>query len=91
MDESTGDSRDEETIGNLELDSMVDLLVLGREHASELLSLGDGSGESVEDESGGERMTKKGWSSGWDGGRSGRGEAKGRTRAGTPCFPRAVS
>jgi len=51
VDESTGDSRDEEGVGDLELDGMIDLLVLGSEHGSELLSLGNGSGESVEDES----------------------------------------
>lgn len=51
MDESTGDSRDEEGVGNLELDGVVDLLVLGSEHGSELLSLRNGSGESIEDES----------------------------------------
>ena len=51
MDESTSDSGDEKGVGDLELDGVIDLLVLGREHGSELLSLRNGSGESVEDES----------------------------------------
>lgn len=51
MDQSTGDSGDEEGVGDLELDGVVDGLVLGLEHVSELLSLGNSSGEAVEDES----------------------------------------
>lgn len=50
VDESTGDSRDEERVGDLELDGVVDLLLLGLEHRVELLGLGDRSGESVKDE-----------------------------------------
>lgn len=53
VDESTGDSGDEQGVGNLELESSVELLVLGVKHGIKLLGLRDSSGETIEDETGG--------------------------------------
>lgn len=50
VDQTTSDTRDEERVLDLELDGMVELLRLGVQHVVELLSLGCGSGEAVEDE-----------------------------------------
>lgn len=52
VDESAGDSGDEEGVGDSELDGVVEGLVVGGQHAVELLGLSDGPRESVEDESG---------------------------------------
>jgi hypothetical protein len=51
VDQSTGDTADEEVVVDEELDGGGELLVLGLEHGVELLGLGDGPGESIEDES----------------------------------------
>jgi hypothetical protein len=60
VDESAGDSGDEESVGDLELDGVVDGLVLRGEHGTELLGLGDSSGETVEDESGATQRFRRG-------------------------------
>lgn len=59
VDQPTGDSRDEESIGDLKLDGVVNGLVLLLEHRAKLLSLGDRSGEAVEDESDSTRETRR--------------------------------
>lgn len=51
VDQSTGDSGDQETIRDLELESVVELLTGRGKHAVKLFSLDDRSGESIEDES----------------------------------------
>lgn len=71
MDEATGDTRDEESVRDLELEGVVDLLALVREHGVELLGLDDRAGEAVEDEAGG----------GADERRHIRGRARGREEA----------
>jgi hypothetical protein len=50
VDEPAGNARDQEGVRDLELDRVVDLLLLAREHRVELLGLGDRPGEAVEDE-----------------------------------------
>lgn len=50
MDETAGDAADEEVVGDEELDRVVEVLLLGLEHRVELLSLGNGAGEAIEDE-----------------------------------------
>ena len=52
MDESTGDSGDEEGIGDSELDSVVERSLGGCKHGIEFGSLGNSSGESIKDETG---------------------------------------
>lgn len=52
VDESTGDSRDQEGIGDSELNSMVQWLVERAQHAVELGSLSDRSRETIQDETG---------------------------------------
>lgn len=88
VDESTGDSRDEERVGDLELDGVVDLLLLGLEHRVKLLGLGDRSGESVKDET---ERPKRRHEGQLEGLRKGRESGRKRTRAGTPCSRRAAS
>lgn len=51
VDEAASDARDEEVVVDEQLDGMLELLVLLLEHGVELLGLGDGTGEAVEDES----------------------------------------
>ena len=53
MDEAAGDAGDEEGVVDLELDDMAELALLFLEHGVEAFGLGDGAGEAVEDESGG--------------------------------------
>lgn len=50
MDQTAGNTRDEELVVDLELDSVLKGLLRGVEHAVELLGLGDRSWEAVEDE-----------------------------------------
>ena len=50
MDQTTSDTRDQERVGDLELDSVVDRLLALVEHRVELLGLGHGTGEAVKDE-----------------------------------------
>lgn len=51
MDQTTGDTADEEVVVDQELYGVLDLLVLLLEHSVELLGLGNSSRETVEDES----------------------------------------
>jgi hypothetical protein len=51
VDQSSGDAADEEVVVDEELNRVVELLVLLLEHGVELLSLGNGAGEAVKDES----------------------------------------
>jgi hypothetical protein len=51
VNQSTGNSGNQETVRDLELESVVELLTGRGEHAVELFSLDDRSGESIEDES----------------------------------------
>jgi hypothetical protein len=50
VDESTGDSGDEEGIGDSELDSVVEGSLGGCKHGIQLGSLRNSSGESIKDE-----------------------------------------
>jgi hypothetical protein len=50
VNESTGDSRDEESVGNSELDGVVQRSLGLSQHGIELGSLGHSSGESIKDE-----------------------------------------
>lgn len=50
VDQSTSNSGDQQGVGDLELDSVVDSLFALGKHGIELGSLGDGTGEAVEDE-----------------------------------------
>lgn len=50
VDQSTSDSGDQQGVGDLELDSVVDGLFAFGKHGVELGSLGDGTGETVKDE-----------------------------------------
>lgn len=50
MDQSTGNSADEELVGHLQFERLVELLLSGGQHRVELFGLNDGSGEAVEDE-----------------------------------------
>lgn len=50
MDQTAGDTRDEEGVIDLELDGVLQGLLGGLEHAVELLGLCDCSWEAVEDE-----------------------------------------
>ena len=52
VDEAAGDAGDEEGVVDLELDGVLELLGAGVEHGVEVLGLGDGAGEAVEDEAG---------------------------------------
>lgn len=52
MDQTPRDPRDEQRVGDLELDRMIDRLFALCEHGVELGRLGDGAGEAVEDEAG---------------------------------------
>lgn len=49
VDEATGDTGDEELVGNHELDGRVDLLLATLQHFVELLGLNDGTREAIED------------------------------------------
>ena len=61
VDEAAGDTRDEELVGDDELDDVVERLLALREHRVELLGLPDCAREAVEDEA-----TKgKGFEYGW--------------------------
>lgn len=62
VDETTSDTADEEVVVDLEFNSMVEVLLLGRKHAIQLLSLSGRAGESVQDEAvveGSERRTRE--------------------------------
>jgi hypothetical protein len=48
--ETTSDTGDEELVGDLELDGVLERLGLGLEHAVELDGLGDSAREAIEDE-----------------------------------------
>ena len=50
MDEPARDARNEERVGDLELDGVVDRLLVFVEDGVELGRLGHGTGEAVEDE-----------------------------------------
>jgi hypothetical protein len=50
VDQSAGDSGHQQIVGDLELHGLFEGLLLLREHFVELLSLGDGSGEAVQNE-----------------------------------------
>lgn len=50
VDQSTGNSADEELVGDLQFERLVELLLGGGQHRVELFSLDDGSGESIKDE-----------------------------------------
>ena len=50
VDEATGDTGDKELVGDLELNSVLEGLGLGLEHAVELDSLGNSAREAIEDE-----------------------------------------
>lgn len=50
VDQSTSNSGDQQDVGDLELDSVVDSLFALGKHGIELGSLGNGTGETVEDE-----------------------------------------
>jgi hypothetical protein len=50
VDQPSGDPADEETVRDLELESLVELLLLGLEHVVELFGLDDGAWEAIEDE-----------------------------------------
>lgn len=94
MDQSTGDSGDEEGIRDLELNGVVDRLVLGLEHSVKLLSLRNSSGESIKDETVREQEQKGrfflGFIDQFPGPR--KNEEKGtQTQAGTPCCLQAAS
>lgn len=52
VNQPAGDARDEEVVVDFEFDGVVELLLLALEHVIELLSLGRGSRESIEDEAG---------------------------------------
>ena len=52
MDETTGDTRHQERVVDLELDGMLERLLAHSEHVIELFGLGNGSRESIEDEAG---------------------------------------
>ncbi len=52
MDKAAGDSGNEQRVGNLELDRMVDLLLARLQHRVELGRLGHRSWKSVQDEAG---------------------------------------
>jgi hypothetical protein len=50
VDESTGDSRDEKSIRDSELDSVIEGSLGSCEHSIQLGSLGNSSGETIKDE-----------------------------------------
>jgi hypothetical protein len=50
VDQTASDAADEDVVVDEELDGVVELLLLGREHLVKLLGLGDSPGEAVEDE-----------------------------------------
>jgi hypothetical protein len=50
VDQPSGDPRDQETVRDLEFQSLVELLLVVGQHGVELLSLYDSSRESIEDE-----------------------------------------
>jgi hypothetical protein len=50
VNQTAGNTRDEERVVDLQLDGVLQRLLGGFEHAVELLSLGDCSWEAVEDE-----------------------------------------
>lgn len=50
VDETTGDTGDEESVVDLEFDGVLELLLTGEKHFVEALGLSDGSGEAIEDE-----------------------------------------
>ncbi len=50
VDETASDARNKEPVRHLELERLVELLLLGREHAVEFFCLNDRAGEAVEDE-----------------------------------------
>jgi hypothetical protein len=52
VDEATGDTGDKELVGDLKLNSVLEGLGLGLEHAVKLDSLGNGAREAVKDEAG---------------------------------------
>lgn len=52
MHETAGDAGDEQLVGDLELDGVLERLLLEVKHAVELLGLGNGARESVKDEAG---------------------------------------
>jgi hypothetical protein len=89
VDETTGDAGDEEVVVDEELDGVLEGLLAGSEHLVELLSLGDITGETVEDEAVCCRSVSSSSSSKK---KDERREKKARrTRAGTPCSPQADS
>jgi hypothetical protein len=50
VDQTTSDSTDQKSVIDLELNSSVQLLVLGCQHGVQLFGLDDGTGETVQDE-----------------------------------------
>lgn len=50
VDQSAGNTTDQELVRDLEFERLVELLLGGGQHRVELFGLNDGSGESVEDE-----------------------------------------
>ena len=50
MNQSAGNTTDQELVRDLEFERLVELLLGGGQHRVELFGLNDGSGESVEDE-----------------------------------------
>lgn len=52
MNQSTGNTADQELVRDLEFKRLVELLLGGGQHRVELFGLNDGSGETIEDEAG---------------------------------------
>lgn len=47
VDQPSSDPRDQQAVGHLQFERLVQLLVVGGEHVVELFGLDDGSGETV--------------------------------------------
>lgn len=52
VNQSTGNTADQELVRDLEFKRLVELLLGGGQHRVELFGLNDGSGETIEDEAG---------------------------------------
>lgn len=50
VDQTTGDTGDEQSVVNLKLNGVLELLLAGQKHFIQTLGLGDSSGETVENE-----------------------------------------
>lgn len=50
VDQTTGDTGDEKSVVNLQLNGVLELLLAGKQHLVQTLGLGDSSGETVQNE-----------------------------------------